>query len=393
MRIAVVMPRGSVMGRDKANSMETVARTLLEHSRLKASVRIICDAGADVPALPDLMTVPAGLSKTKRADAVAEMLAGFDPDYIEYHQQLESAASLARRFPNKINVLYRHTRIKQPKGALDRARYGARLKAFDRLIFVSKAAGAEFVGDYPALADRVSSICNPIELDAWKACPDDREKLILFSGRAMEEKGLEPFCEALAAVLDKAPDWRGALMLGDWDRHAAWAAPRIEALARFGHRVEIHKSASLPQVQAVTCRAAIAVTPSFVAEALGLSALEAHAAGAALISSGRGGLREASGDHALYVDPPQAAGLADAMWDLVENADRRVAMARAGQEFVAAVHAPAVRSEQLDDLRETLITERSQAAVRRDVWVGATFYQRIAGVLRGRPGSVVQPAN
>ena len=393
MRIAVVMPRGSVMGRDKANSMETVARTLLEHSRLKASVRIICDAGADVPALPDLMTVPAGLSKTKRADAVAEMLAGFDPDYIEYHQQLESAASLARRFPNKINVLYRHTRIKQPKGALDRARYGARLKAFDRLIFVSKAAGAEFVGDYPALADRVSSICNPIELDAWKACPDKREKLILFSGRAMEEKGLEPFCEALAAVLDKAPDWRGALMLGDWDRHEAWAAPRIEALARFGHRVEIHKSASLPQVQAVTCRAAIAVTPSFVAEALGLSALEAHAAGAALISSGRGGLREASGDHALYVDPPQAAGLADAMWDLVENADRRVAMARAGQEFVAAVHAPAVRAEQLDDLRETLIAERSLAEVRSDVWVGATFYQRIAAVLRGRPGSVVQPAN
>lgn len=388
MRIAVVMPRGSVMGRDKANSMETVARTLLEHSRLKASVRIICDAGADVPALPDLMTVPAGLSKTRRADAVAEMLAGFDPDYIEYHQQLESAATLARRFPNKINVLYRHTRIKQPKGALDRARYGARLKAFDRLIFVSKAAGAEFVGDYPALADRVSSICNPIELEAWKACPDTREKLILFSGRAMEEKGLEPFCEALAAVLDKAPDWRGALMLGDWDRHEGWAAPRIAALARFGDRVEIHKSASLPQVQAVTRRAAIAVTPSFVAEALGLSALEAHAAGAALISSGRGGLREASGDHAVYVDPPQAPGLTEAMWGLVENADRRVAMARAGQEFAAAVHAPAVRSEQLDDLRETLIADRAQAAVRGAVWVGAPLYQRIAAALRGRPWSV-----
>lgn len=392
MRIAVVMPRGSVMGRDKANSMETVARTLLEHSRHKATVRIICDAGADVPALPDLMTVPAGLSKTKRADAVAEMLAGFDPDYIEYHQQLESAASLARRFPNKINVLYRHTRIKQPKGALDRMRYGARLKAFDRLIFVSKAAGAEFVGDYPALADRVDSICNPIELDAWKACPDKREKLILFSGRAMEEKGLEPFCDALAAVLDKAPDWRGALMLGDWERHESWATSRTEALARFGDRVEIHKSASLPQVQAVTRRAAIAVTPSFVAEALGLSALEAHAAGAALISSGRGGLREASGDHAVYVDPPHAAGLTKAMSALVVDSEGRTAMARAGQEFVAAVHAPAVRSGQLDDLREALMAERAEAAVRGAVWVGAPLYQRIAAALRGRPWSVAQPA-
>ncbi len=43
MRIAVVMPRGSVMERDAANSMETVARTLLESSRLKSSVRVICN--------------------------------------------------------------------------------------------------------------------------------------------------------------------------------------------------------------------------------------------------------------------------------------------------------------------------------------------------------------
>lgn len=374
------------MGRDKANSMETVARTLLENSRLKGSVRVICDAGAEVPALPDLLTVPAGLSKSKRADAVAELLAGFDPDYIEYHQQLESSASLARRFPNKINVLYRHTRIKEPKNALDRLRYGARLKAFDKLIFVSGAAGREFVGDYPALANRVASVCNPIEMDAWKACPDSREKLILFSGRAMEEKGLEPFCDALAAVLDKNADWRGALMLGDWDKHAEWAAPRIEALARFGDRVEIHKSASLPQVQAVTRRAAIAVTPSFVAEALGLSALEAHAAGAALISSGRGGLREASGDHAVYVDPPQAPDLTRALAALVANDDERVAMARAGQDFVAAVHAPAVRSAQLDDLRERMMAER--AAAQRHVWAPSSIRRRVSGALRGRPWTV-----
>jgi glycosyltransferase involved in cell wall biosynthesis len=226
-------------------------------------------------------------------------------------------------------------------------------------------------------------------MDAWKACPDDREKLILFSGRAMEEKGLEPFCDALAAVLDKNADWRGALMLGDWDRHAEWATPRIEALARFGDRVEIHKSASLPQVQAVTRRAAIAVTPSFVAEALGLSALEAHAAGAALISSGRGGLREASGDHAVYVDPPQAPDLTRALAALVANDDERVAMARAGQDFVASVHAPAVRSAQLDDLRERLLVE--QALSRRPVWAPSSIRRRVSGALRGRPWTV-QPA-
>ena len=372
MRIAVVMPRGSMMDPAKANSMETVARTLMELSQFKGSLKIICDAGYAGHG-SDVLTVPAGLSKRRRADAVEAVLRAFDPDHIEYHQQLESASSLARRFPDKVNVLYRHTRIRPPKTAIDRLRYGARLSAFTQLIFVSEAARAEFLGDYPRFADRVSAICNPIDTAAWKASPEDREKLILFSGRAMAEKGLAEFCGALADVLDRKPDWRGALMLGDWERHQTWAWPHVEALSRFGDRVEIHKSADLSEVVATTRRAAIAVTPSFVAEALGLTALEAHAAGAALISSGRGGLREASGDHAVYADPPRRETLSDAMARLIEDPEGRVAMARAGQARVAAVHSPAVRSNQLDMLRESLLDRRRSRRVEQERGVGADW--------------------
>ncbi len=356
MRIAVVMPRGSKMSLSKPNSMETVATTLLAHSRAKGATRIFCDGGAADPALPDLMTVPEGLSKARRLDAVARSIAALDPAHIEHHQQLESSAALARRLPGRVHVLYRHTRIKPPRGLVDRLRYGARLAAFDRLVFVSEAARAEFAADYPRFADRASAICNPIDVQAWTADPADRDDLIVFSGRAMAEKGLEPLCQALEVVLDRFPTWKAALMLGDWDRHADWAAPRLQPLERFGDRVAIHRSASLEQVRAVTRRAAIAVTPSFVAEALGLSALEAHAAGAALISSGRGGLREASGPHAVYVETPTAPGLIEAMTALIQKPAQRRALARSGQAFVAATHAPAVRSAQLDDLRETLLT-------------------------------------
>ena len=143
-------------------------------------------------------------------------------------------------------------------------------------------------------------------------------------------------------------------MLGDWDKHQDWAEPHVRALARFGDRVEIHKSASLAEVKAVTRRAAIAVVPSRVREALGLSALEAHAAGAALISSGRGGLREASGEHALYVEVEDAAPLAAAMERLVQNPAERLKLAQAGQVFVARVHSPAARAAELDALRHAL---------------------------------------
>lgn len=379
MRIAVVMPRGSRMSRAKPNSMETVAGALLAPSRLKNQTHVICDAGASDPALAGLVTMPDGLSKSRRAEAVARTIASLNPDYVEYHQQLESSASLARRLPGRVHVLYRHTRIKPARGLIDRIRYGARLAAFDRLVFVSEAARAEFAADYPRFADRAAAICNPIDVKGWTADPADRDKLIVFSGRAMAEKGLEPLCQALEVVLDRFPDWKAALMLGDFERHADWAEPRLKLLERFGDRVAIHKSASLTRVKAVTRRAAIAVTPSFVAEALGLSALEAHAAGAALISSGRGGLREASGPHALYVEDPQAPALVEALSALILDPEARQAMARAGQAFVMAHHTPAVRAAQLDTLRETLVADRA----RPGLVSGSGLQQLLAAILPG----------
>lgn len=383
MHIAVVMPRGGVLDRDQPNSMETVARTLVEHSRFRGSTTFVCDAGAAHSPADSVRTVPAGLDKGPRAAAVAAVLRDLDPEIVEYHQQLESAAILARSLPGRTHILYRHTRIKPPRHLLDRIRYGARLAAFDRLVFVSDAARAEFCADYPAFADRASTVCNPIACDVWRASPDDREPLIMFSGRAMAEKGFAPFCLALAEVLDRAPDWRGALLLGDWDRHRRWAEPHLQALERFGDRVEIHRSAPLSTVIAVARRAAIAVTPSFVAEALGLAALEAHAAGAALVSSGRGGLREASGAHAVYVDPPEAPGLTVAISALIADPQARIALARAGQAWVETMHAPGVRAAQLDDLRVAVNAARlARGAVAADT-TRASLSRRILDTLTG----------
>ncbi|WP_295228111.1 glycosyltransferase [uncultured Brevundimonas sp.] len=355
MRIAVVLPRGCTFCPDKTNSMETVVRTLSAHSRLNRLVTLIADAGGPTPAGVQMVTVPAGLGRKARNAAVMDVLKKLSPDIVEYHQQLKAASELARQLPDAIHVLYRHTRIKPSRNLIERLRYGRRLSRFDRLVFVSRAAGEEFAMDYPRLSGRVSSVCNPIESDAWRASPEQRENLILFSGRAMKDKGLDLFCTALAETLDRHTDWRGALMLGDWDKHQDWAAPQVQMLERFGDRVEIHKSASLDAVRAMTQRAAIAVTPSRVREALGLAALEAHAAGAALISSGRGGLREASGEYALYIDVEEAGSLTTAMMRLVENPDERLALARGGQAYVERVHSPAARAAELDALREALV--------------------------------------
>lgn len=336
--------------------MESVALTLNRWSRFAADVRFICDAGAEAPAEPErMLTMPADLGKAAHEAAVVARLQAFRPDLIEYHQQLGCAAEIARRLPGVPQTLHRHTRIKPPSNPLDRWRYGRRLKVFDRLLFVSRAARDEFLADYPGFDDRAEVVCNPIDVEAWRGDVGRKEKLILFAGRAMADKGLDALCEALAATLDQAPQWRAALMLGDWERHRPWAQAHVDALARFGDRVEIVCSASPDQVRAAARRAAVAVVPSRVAEALGLAALEAHAAGAALISSGRGGLREASGPHAVFVDPPEAPTLATAMLALIGDDTLRLALAREGQAFVAHTHAPALRAAELDALRLRLL--------------------------------------
>lgn len=362
MRIAVVLPRGSALDRDRINSIEAVALTLNRWSRFAADVRFICEAGAAAPVEAErMLTVPSGLGKAAHEAAVVSRLHAFQPDLIEYHQQLGCAAEIARRLPGRPQLLHRHTRIKPPSNPIDRWRYGRRLKAFNRLVFVSRAARDEFLIDYPGFDHQAEVICNPIDVEAWRGDVSEKEKLILFAGRAMQEKGLDVLCLALAETLDQAPDWRAALMLGDWDRHQTWAEPHLAALARFGQRVEIAYSASPARVRAVARRAAIAVVPSRVPEALGLAALEAHAAGAALISSGRGGLREASGAHAVYVDPPEAASLQAALLGLTRDCARRHTLARDGQAFVAQTHAPALRAAELDALRLRL-TETAVAS-------------------------------
>jgi glycosyltransferase involved in cell wall biosynthesis len=107
--------------------------------------------------------------------------------------------------------------------------------------------------------------------------------------------------------------------------------------------------------------AAIALVPSVWAEPFGLAAVEAHAAGAALISSGRGGLREASGPHALYLDDVTAEALARAIDALILNPAGRQAMAAAAQAHVLTVHEPRARAQELARVRDLVWLRRRRS--------------------------------
>ena len=357
MRTAVLLPPGCLFSQAQPNSMETVVRTLLT-SGTAHETRVFCSEGADDHNAPNVVALP----RRGHQQALIAALKDFQPDLIEHHQQVKQALAVSSHFPDAAHLLYRHNALKPARHLFDRWRYAARFGRMDGFVFVSEAERDACARTYPRLADRAHALPNASDAAPWFASPDDRQPVIAFAGRAMPEKGLDVLCAALPAVLDAHPDWRAVLMLNDWDKHAAWAAPHLAPLERYGARVAVLRSAPLSQVRDQMKTAAIALTPSVWDEPFGLTAVEAHAAGAALISSGRGGLREASGDHALYIDAVTPETLAAAMERLIRNPDERLALARAGQRHVMDAHTPRQRAAELEQIRKAVALSRRRSA-------------------------------
>jgi glycosyltransferase involved in cell wall biosynthesis len=254
-------------------------------------------------------------------------------------------------------VLYRHNLLPPTGNPLKAWRHRRRAALFHGHVFVSEIGRKQFADQYPHLAERAVSITNAIDPALWKAPVAGRAPIIAFAGRAAPEKGLAPLCLALATALDAAPDWRAELALSDWSTHQAWSEAQVAPLARFGGRVKIVHNAPHDAVRGLFQRAAIVAIPSLWQEPFGLVAIEAPAAGAAVLSSGLGGLAEASGGHALVVTPEAdfAERLAEGLLWLAEHPVEREALAQAGQVYITTAHDAHDRSQQLDATRRNFM--------------------------------------
>jgi glycosyltransferase involved in cell wall biosynthesis len=168
--------------------------------------------------------------------------------------------------------------------------------------------------------------------------PHPRERLVLFAGRIVVEKGAQPFVTACAAALPQLPGWRAAMIGADRSRDDSPDTPFVEQIRRTaqGANVALLGYRDHPDVLAAMTRAAIVVVPSMWPEPFGLVALEAMACGAALICSRRGGLPEVAGDAAIYIDPDKPATIAAAIRELATDEPRRLALAAAGCARAAA---------------------------------------------------------
>jgi glycosyltransferase involved in cell wall biosynthesis len=332
-RLAIILPRGTNFAAAGATAIDLCVRD--QCAALASVMDCLVIGNPVVDPFPDVpyFAIADGLGRRERYRAFADAARAFDPDVVVIHQHIPSAVAIAASLRGMPICLYRHN---VPNSSLlkrwvERRKYSR----FDRTIWISRFTRGRFCTLHPGLAERAVVVSNGFQLINWMpAC--DRENIILFAGRASDEKGGVEAAGACARILQRRLDWRAHFILSTIDRDRACVARITAALAPVLDQVKIEFDVQYKFVKAAFETAEIALVPSIYEESFGRTAVEALAGGAALICSRSGALPEVAGEAALYVETVTTDSLANALDTLIGSEAERRRLKRAGQERATA---------------------------------------------------------
>ena len=202
------------------------------------------------------------------------------------------------------------------------------------------------------------TIRHAIPVARWRGNVRSKERLILFAARSGDYKGFSEYAEGIARALPNLPLWRAAALTVEDMPSFRDFRQKTEARhdPALGDRCQWIQNASKDETASWMKRAAIFVAPYKCEDAFSLSILEAHLAGAAVISSGRGGTPEVSGkEGAVYLREVSGETVAEAIKRLAENDEERIALAKRGQDYVLKHHRVEDRAKELDALRRQIL--------------------------------------
>nr|WP_294508543.1 glycosyltransferase family 4 protein [uncultured Rhodopila sp.] len=359
-RVAVVLPPREGFGPGRTGAIGLLARRLVQTPGFST---IIFGGRQDGPIFPGIdfeavdPTIWAlGNTNVRYAIAVAKLLKKLNVAMVEVHNRPEIALVIAAQLPAIPVTLILNN---DPQGMREAVTPAERTDMLRRLALVLTSS------DYlrGRLLDGVT--VPPRQPDVLLNCldltelprPRKRERLILFAGRVVADKGPDAFVAACAAALPLLPGWVAEIIGADrfsYDSPDTGFVHMVRGAAE-GAGVRMLGYRDHPDVLVAMSRAAIVVVPSRWPEPFGLVALEAMASGAALICSPRGGLPEVAGDTAIYADPDRPAEIAAAIRALANDEPRRAALAEAGRQRARQFDVPAIAAR-LAGLRRAVLS-------------------------------------
>jgi glycosyltransferase involved in cell wall biosynthesis len=346
--IAYVLLRNAHFGPRLASSVELCVRDLVRHSRYSGSTFVVCPevdrpfAGIETETVPKVW-VGGNLAKAWR---VGQLLRRKAVDLAIVENHLPAAALIASA--GLPTILHSHAYEKAPSSALKRAVRHAELRRLAGVAFVSEDCARRFHANFPYARAPVRAVPNGLDMAEWS--PRTRkQRTILSVGRALEDKGHIEAVRAIAKLLPTRPGWTARFILSATEREPRTVQALRAAAAVFDGRVAIDSNAPYDEVKAAWQTAAIGLVLTKTPEPFGRTALEAMASGAALVTSGLGGLVEICGSAAVIVDPADQNGLAAGLASLMDAPELRLKLARAGRARVESRFDIGVVAKQMDD--------------------------------------------
>jgi UDP-glucose:(glucosyl)LPS alpha-1,2-glucosyltransferase len=346
-KVAIVLPPREGFGRGCAGAIGLLVQRM---AKTPGFDTVVIGGKQSPPPFPDVDFRPVsaspwtfGSTNLRYAAAVAEALKRTAPALIEVHNRPEIALALAAKLAPVPVAAWLHNDPQDMRRATTPAERTEMMRRLAAVVTPSEYLRQRIL-DGMAAADK-DPIVLPNSLDLAELPPRRRrERLILFVGRVVADKGPDAFVSACAAALPYLPGWTAEIIGSDrfsFDSPDTAFVQMIRAAAE-GANIRMVGYRDHPDVLAAMSRAAIVVVPSRWAEPFGLVALEAMASGAALICSPRGGLPEVAGDAAVYVNPDQPSEIATAIRTLAGDEGRRAGLAEAGWRHVQRFDVPVI---------------------------------------------------
>jgi len=358
---AVVLPPREGFGPGRTGALGLLARRLAATAGFRT---VILGGPQDGPVFPGIgfqAVAPSiwwpGSTNLRYARSVATVLRRVRPALVEVHNRPEIALFLARRLPDIPVTLMLNNDPQAMREARTAEERTILMQRLARVVTSSAWLRDRLLDGTPTPPRPPAVLPNCLDLNELPP-PVPRERMILFAGRIVADKGPDAFVSACAAALPHLPGWHAVMIGADRFRadspdtdfvrtvRAAAAAASVQMLGYCDH----------PDVLAAMGRAMIIVVPSRWPEPFGLVALEALASGAALICAPRGGLPEVAGDAALYADPDRPEEIAAAVRALAGDEKRRATLAAAGQARARLFDVPLVAT-QLAGLRREILRQ------------------------------------
>jgi glycosyltransferase involved in cell wall biosynthesis len=361
-KIAYVLLRNAHFGPRLASSVELCVRDLVRYSRYGGSTLVACPPVDQPFEGIETATIPAVSvgGNVGKALAVARLLRrrGVDLAIVENH--LPAAALIAAASGARV-MLHAHAYETAPKGLTGAAEARIKVAPIAGFAFVSEYALARFRTDFPFAQAPSRAIPNGLDMTAWSP-GEAKEQTILCVGRALADKGHIEAAAAIVRALESRPGWSAHFILSAVDREPETVHALAAAATASGGRVTIDVNRPYAEVRAAWERAAIGLVMTRTPEPFGRTALEALASGAALITSGLGGLAEICGPSALIVDPNDGDRLSSTLGGLMDAPDCRAELARAGRERVEALFEIRDVARRMDDFIDLCLGERVREA-------------------------------